>query len=90
MRRTLAILIAAAFVAACCGTPAQDRLLGADGKALKNIEVSVQSEAPEAFPGMTVRTVSFRNAGSEPVAVSAMETSRVRLKSRKVWALEPM
>ena len=81
---------AALLLASCCGQPAQDRLLGPGGKALKNIEVAVQTETPEAFPGMTVRTVTFTNAGPEPVLVSAMETSRIRFESKKVWALEPM
>ena len=90
MKRVLSALLTAVLLASCCGIPAQDRLLGADGKPLKNIEVSVSAEAPEAFPGMTVRTVSFKNVGPEPVAVSAMETSRILFKSRKVWALEPM
>ena len=77
-------------LASCCGNPAQDRLLGPDGKALKNIEVSVEAVSPEAFQGMTVRTVSFRNVGSEPVLVGAMETSRIQFRSCKLWSLQPM
>ncbi|MBO4466417.1 MAG: alpha-galactosidase [Bacteroidales bacterium] len=90
MKRIVGLLSVALMLASCCGEPAQDRLLGPGGKALKDIEVSVQTETPEAFPGMTVRTVSFTNAGSEPVLVSAMETSRIQFKSKDLWGLEPM
>lgn len=91
MRNIFAILSAALLLASCCGAPVpQDRLLGADGKPLAAIGVSVSETAPEGFPGMTVRSVTFTNNGPEAVKVGAMETSRVEFKSRELWALEPM
>ena len=89
MRRVL-VLLSAALLLASCGKPAQDRLLGPVHIPLKNIEVAVSADSSEAFPGMVVRTVTFTNAGTRPVKVRAMETSRISFKSRKLWALEPM
>ncbi len=90
MRRVIAIFSASLVLAACCGTLPKDRLLGPDGKPLAGISVSVSETSPEAFPGMTVRVVTFKNEGREAVEVGAMETSRTCFKSRKLWSLQPM
>ena len=90
MGRVIALLTAALLLASCCGTPAQDRLFGPEGRTLKNIEVTVDAVAPETFPGMTVRTVTFKNTGSKPVLVKSMETSRIQFESKDLWGLEPM
>ena len=95
MNKSLLPCLLAALALLSCGkpdsspAPATDRLLGADGSPLGNVEVIVSADTLESLPGMTLRHVAFVNSGTEPVSVAAMETSRITLEGTQVWSLQP-
>ena len=83
------IYIACALVAvAACSNPPQDRLLSG-GKTAKDVTVIVSTDTPAGFEGMTVRSVAFVNAGTQPIKVDAIETSRIELNAPDVWSFQP-
>ena len=91
-KRILALLLAAAALVACSektSAPETDRLLGPDGKPLAGIDVLVSVDTLADYPGLTLRSVSFVNAGTETVRVAAMETSPVSVSGPEVWSLQP-
>ena len=86
MKRLLPVFALIAL-ASCSGLPS-DRLL-TGGKTAGNVTVLVGTESPDAFPGMTLRSVAFVNNGSAPVKVDAIETSFIEVAAPDVWTFQP-
>ena len=87
MRKSILILTVALLAAGCAGRPVDCLISG--GRVAKNIGVIVSTECPDAFEGLTVRSVAFVNKGAKPVKVEAMETSRIALEGEKIWSFQP-
>ena len=75
------------LLAACAARPADCLLNGK--KVVPGIGVTVTSECPQGFGGMSVRTVTFVNKSDRPVRVDAMETSRICLEGKRIWSFQP-
>ena len=86
MKRLLPIFALIAL-ASCSGLPS-DRLL-TGGKTAGNVTVLVGTGSPDAFPGMTLRSVAFVNNGSAPIKVDAIETSFIEVAAPDVWTFQP-
>ena len=82
------LLPAMALLLAACTSLPQDRLV-CGGKTVSGFETLVSYEQPEAFPGLTVRTVTFVNGTKKDITFDAIETSRINVEGDEIWSFQP-
>ena len=87
MKRVLSLFVAAAVLAACNPAPQDLALCG--GRAVRGLTVTVSTDTPAEFPGMSLRSVAFINQSGSPVKVDAIETSRIAVSGADIWSLQP-
>ena len=89
MKKAIIITAVAAITAACSSRPAAENAVFFNGKALKGVDVIVDSSPVPGQEGMSVRDICFVNTSRKDITVDAMETSAITLEGDQIWSLQP-
>lgn len=84
--RNLAALLGLTVLAAACTTQTAPDCAYFNGKAVKGLDIVVNTETSG---GLTLRRVAFVNNGTASVTVDAIETSAFEVRGGEVWSFQP-
>lgn len=88
MKKAL-IISAIAALAVSCATPMEENAAFYKGKALKGLDVIVESAAVPGQDGMTLKDIFFVNTSGKDILVDAVETQAITLEGDEIWSLQP-